>query len=103
VGPTAAAPAAPPRPPPNEGPPHVAPGDNPAPERPRPVPLAAPPGGAVLARGLTAGACLGGGARRGGGGGGGRPHLAQAGGKDGAALGGALAQARQDLQQELSA
>jgi alanyl-tRNA synthetase len=67
------------------------------------VHLAAAFGGAVIARGLKAGTFLGGVARMCGGGGGGRPHLAQAGGKDGAALDGALAKARQDLQQDLSA
>mgnify|MGYP004138644045 CR=1 FL=1 len=36
-----------------------------------------------------------------GGGGGGRPNLAQAGGRDGAALDGALEQAKASLQQEL--
>jgi alanyl-tRNA synthetase len=67
------------------------------------VHLAAAFGGAVIARGLKAGTFLGGVARMCGGGGGGRPHLAQAGGKDGAALDGALAKARQDLQEDLSA
>jgi alanyl-tRNA synthetase len=48
----------------------------------------------VIAKGPKAGAFIGGVAKVCGGGGGGRPNLAQAGGRDGAALGGALEQAR---------
>jgi alanyl-tRNA synthetase len=47
--------------------------------------------------GRKAGAFIGGIARLCGGGGGGRPQLAQAGGKDGAALDGALTMALEDL------
>ncbi|MFN9661765.1 MAG: alanine--tRNA ligase, partial [Cyanobacteriota bacterium] len=54
-------------------------------------------GGAVIDRGLKAGSFIGGVARVCGGGGGGRPNLAQAGGKNGAALNDALALAREDL------
>ena len=54
-------------------------------------------GKAVIAAGPKAGAFIGGVAKACGGGGGGRPNLAQAGGRDGAALDGALAQARQEL------
>ena len=57
----------------------------------------------VIAAGLKAGAFIGGVAKACGGGGGGRPNLAQAGGRDGAALDGALAQARQELTALLSA
>ena len=61
------------------------------------VQLVAAFGGAVIRRGLKAGAFLGGVARVCGGGGGGRPNLAQAGGKNGAALNDALAMAREEL------
>ncbi len=54
-------------------------------------------GKAVIAQGQQAGKFIGGVAKRCGGGGGGRPNLAQAGGRDGAALDGALAQARSEL------
>jgi len=54
-------------------------------------------GPAVIATGTKAGAFIGTIARVCGGGGGGRPNLAQAGGRDGAALDGALAQAREQL------
>ena len=50
-----------------------------------------------IAQGQQAGKFIGGVAKRCGGGGGGRPNLAQAGGRDGAALDGALAQARSEL------
>jgi alanyl-tRNA synthetase len=56
----------------------------------------------VIAAGAKAGAFIGGVARACGGGGGGRPNLAQAGGRDGAALDGALAGARQELQRRLA-
>ena len=55
-------------------------------------------GKAVIARGQLAGRFIGGIAKACGGGGGGRPNLAQAGGRDGAALDGALVQARQELE-----
>jgi alanyl-tRNA synthetase len=58
------------------------------------VVLVAAFGPAVIAKGPKAGAFIGGVAKVCGGGGGGRPNLAQAGGRDGAALGGALEQAR---------
>jgi alanyl-tRNA synthetase len=54
-------------------------------------------GKAVVVKGPKAGAFIGGVAKACGGGGGGRPNLAQAGGRDGAALDGALEQARQEL------
>ncbi|MEB3276759.1 MAG: alanine--tRNA ligase-related protein, partial [Cyanobacteriota bacterium] len=54
-------------------------------------------GKAVMAAGPKAGVFIGGVAKLCGGGGGGRPNLAQAGGRDGAALDGALQQARQHL------
>jgi alanyl-tRNA synthetase len=54
-------------------------------------------GPAVVAKGPKAGAFLGGVAKACGGGGGGRPNLAQAGGRDGAALDGALAAAKEEL------
>ena len=54
-------------------------------------------GKAVIANGQQAGKFIGGIAKRCGGGGGGRPNLAQAGGRDGAALDGALDAARQEL------
>lgn len=59
-------------------------------------------GGAVVASGAKAGAFIGGIARLCGGGGGGRPQLAQAGGRDGAALDGALAEARRLLAAQLA-
>jgi alanyl-tRNA synthetase len=65
------------------------------------VVLAAAFGPAVVAAGAKAGAFIGGVARACGGGGGGRPNLAQAGGRDGAALDGALQQAEQELRQAL--
>ena len=65
------------------------------------VVLAAAFGPAVIAAGPKAGAFIGTVAKACGGGGGGRPNLAQAGGRDGAALDGALAQARTDLQAAL--
>ena len=58
-------------------------------------------GKAVIAKGPKAGAFIGGIAKLCGGGGGGRPNLAQAGGRDGAALDGALEQARQQLRSAL--
>jgi alanyl-tRNA synthetase len=54
-------------------------------------------GKGVIAAGPKAGAFIGGIAKACGGGGGGRPNLAQAGGRDGAALDGALEQARTEL------
>jgi alanyl-tRNA synthetase len=60
-------------------------------------------GPAVVAAGPKAGAFIGGVAKACGGGGGGRPNLAQAGGKDGAALDGALAAARAELAAALKA
>jgi len=59
-------------------------------------------GKAVIANGQQAGKFIGGIAKRCGGGGGGRPNLAQAGGRDGAALDGALAAASQELGDALS-
>jgi alanyl-tRNA synthetase len=61
------------------------------------VVLVAAFGPAVIAKGPKAGAFLGAVAKACGGGGGGRPNLAQAGGRDGAALDGALAAAREEL------
>jgi alanyl-tRNA synthetase len=58
-------------------------------------------GPAVIAHGPKAGAFIGAVAKACGGGGGGRPNLAQAGGRDGAALAGALEQARQELEAAL--
>ena len=55
-------------------------------------------GKAVIARGQQSGRFIGAIAKGCGGGGGGRPNLAQAGGRDGAALDGALAQARAELE-----
>ncbi len=60
-------------------------------------------GKAVIAAGPKAGAFIGGVAKTCGGGGGGRPNLAQAGGRDGAALDGALEQARAQLRLDLGA
>jgi alanyl-tRNA synthetase len=54
-----------------------------------------------MAAGPKAGAFIGGIAKLCGGGGGGRPNLAQAGGRDGTALDGALEQARLQLQAAL--
>jgi alanyl-tRNA synthetase len=65
------------------------------------VVLVAAFGPAVIAKGPKAGAFIGGVAKVCGGGGGGRPNLAQAGGRDGAALDGALEQARERLNQTL--
>jgi alanyl-tRNA synthetase len=59
-------------------------------------------GQAVIAQGPKAGAFIGAVAQTCGGGGGGRPNLAQAGGRDGAALDGALAQAKVQLRAELA-
>ena len=57
----------------------------------------------VIAAKVQAGKFIGGTAKLCGGGGGGRPNLAQAGGRDGAALSGALAQAQADLNRLLAA
>jgi alanyl-tRNA synthetase len=65
------------------------------------VVLVAAFGAAVIAAGPKAGAFIGTVAKACGGGGGGRPNLAQAGGKDGAALDGALAGAKQQLREQL--
>ena len=59
-------------------------------------------GKAVIAAGQQAGKFIGGVAKACGGGGGGRPNLAQAGGRDGAALAGALEQAGESLRQALA-
>ena len=59
-------------------------------------------GKAVIAAGQQAGKFIGGIAKLCGGGGGGRPNLAQAGGRDGAALDGALSQARTELRVSLA-
>jgi len=59
-------------------------------------------GKSVIASGQQAGKFIGTVAKACGGGGGGRPNLAQAGGRDGAALDGALEQAKLALQQALS-
>ena len=67
------------------------------------VVLVAAFGPAVIAKGPKAGAFIGGVAKVCGGGGGGRPNLAQAGGRDGAALDGALEQASQELKNTLLA
>jgi len=56
----------------------------------------------VIAKGLKAGTFIGGVAKACGGGGGGRPNLAQAGGRDGAALDGALEAANQGLKVSLA-
>ena len=58
-------------------------------------------GKAVTGQGQKAGVFIGGIAKLCGGGGGGKPNLAQAGGRDGAALDGALEQARDQLQSAL--
>ena len=57
---------------------------------------------AVIAQVPKAGAFIGAVAQACGGGGGGRPNLAQAGGRDGAALDGAMAQAKAQLTAELA-
>jgi len=67
------------------------------------VVLVAAFGAAVIAAGPKAGAFIGTVAKACGGGGGGRPNLAQAGGKDGAALDGALAGAKEQLREQLGA
>ncbi len=72
-------------------------GGLPDPGVPDKVVLVAAFGPAVVAAGPKAGAFIGGIARLCGGGGGGRPNLAQAGGKDGAALDGALEAALTEL------
>jgi alanyl-tRNA synthetase len=72
-------------------------GGLPDPADPGKVILVAAFGKAVIAAGPKAGAFIGGIARVCGGGGGGRPSLAQAGGRDGAALDQALEQARTEL------
>jgi len=59
-------------------------------------------GKAVIGKGQQAGKFIGGIAKLCGGGGGGRPNLAQAGGRDGAALDGALNAARDVLTEALS-
>ncbi len=66
------------------------------------VMLVAAFGKAVVAAGPKAGAFIGSIAKLCGGGGGGRPNLAQAGGRDGAALDGALQQARTQLGEALA-
>jgi len=65
------------------------------------VVLVAAFGAAVIAAGPKAGVFIGTVAKDCGGGGGGRPNLAQAGGKDGAALDGALAGAKEQLREQL--
>jgi alanyl-tRNA synthetase len=77
-------------------------GGLPDPADPGKVVLVAAFGKDVIARGQQAGKFIGAIAKLCGGGGGGRPNLAQAGGKDGSALNGALAQAKTELQQTLS-
>ena len=76
-------------------------GGLPDPSDPAKVVLVAAFGQAVIAAGPKAGAFIGGVAKACGGGGGGRPNLAQAGGRDGAALDSALAQARDQLRAAL--
>ncbi len=76
-------------------------GGLPDPADPTKVVLVAAFASAVVASGAKAGAFIGGIARLCGGGGGGRPQLAQAGGRDGAALDGALAEARRQLAAQL--
>jgi alanyl-tRNA synthetase len=71
------------------------------PAEPDKLSLVAAFGPAVIAAGPKAGAFIGAIARLVGGGGGGRPNLAQAGGRDAAALDGALEQARDQLRQQL--
>ncbi|MFN7679075.1 MAG: alanine--tRNA ligase [Cyanobacteriota bacterium] len=72
------------------------------PEDPGRVVLVAAFGEAVVGKGLKAGPFIGEVARACGGGGGGRPHLAQAGGNNGAALQGALEQAQERLKRDLA-
>ncbi len=72
-------------------------GGLPDPSDPGKVILVAAFGKDVIGSGLQAGKFIGAVAKRCGGGGGGRPNLAQAGGRDGAALGDALRSAKQDL------
>ncbi|MCP9772867.1 alanine--tRNA ligase [Synechococcus sp. Tobar12-5m-g] len=76
-------------------------GGVPDPGEPDKLSLVAAFGPRVIARGAKAGPFIGAIARLCGGGGGGRPNLAQAGGRDGAALDGALEQARQQMQHQL--
>jgi alanyl-tRNA synthetase len=64
--------------------------------------LVAACGKGVIAKGQQAGKFIGGIAKACGGGGGGRPNLAQAGGRDGSALDGALEQARTELSAALA-
>jgi alanyl-tRNA synthetase len=78
-------------------------GGVPDPGEPDKLSLVAAFGPKVVATGLKAGTFIGAIARRCGGGGGGRPNLAQAGGRDGAALDGALDQAQADLKDLLRA
>jgi alanyl-tRNA synthetase len=66
------------------------------------VVLVAAFGKELIARGQQAGKFIGAIAKLCGGGGGGRPNLAQAGGRDGSALDGALAQAKTELKQSLN-
>ncbi len=77
-------------------------GGLPDPAEPGKVMLVAAFGGAVVAAGAKAGAFIGGIAQLCGGGGGGRPQLAQAGGRDGGALDGALAEAHRRLADQLA-
>ena len=77
-------------------------GGVPDPGDPDKLSLVAAFGPKVIATGLKAGTFIGAIARRCGGGGGGRPNLAQAGGRDGAALDGALTQAQADLRDLLA-
>ena len=77
-------------------------GGLPDPSDPGKVILVAAFGKDVIGTGLQAGKFIGAVAKRCGGGGGGRPNLAQAGGRDGAALGDALRSAKQDLISTLS-
>jgi alanyl-tRNA synthetase len=77
-------------------------GGQPAPEEPAKLVLVAAFGAQVIAAGPKAGSFIGAVAKRCGGGGGGRPQLAQAGGRDAAALDPALEQARVDLISQLS-
>ncbi len=77
-------------------------GGLPAPEEPGKLVLVAAFGTEVIAAGPKAGSFIAAVAKRCGGGGGGRPQLAQAGGRDAAALDPALEQARADLISQLS-
>jgi len=77
-------------------------GGLPDPADPGKVILVAAFGREVIGRGQQAGKFIGAIAKLCGGGGGGRPNLAQAGGKDGSALDGALAQAKTELKQALN-